>query len=839
MKLNSIVFFLFLSPFFNNLAVAQQEKQPLRDVLRTVEKQYSVSFTYSDENIEGVSIERLPANLSLAAALVFLNRQTGLLFTQLDNRFITISKPTVEKSISICGIIVDSETNEAIVGATIQCNDKIAISNQEGYFELSDLDLNSLLSIKSFGYELQSISTSALATRPCKPILLKLLSSLLKEVIITNYLTTGIRKKIDGSLSIQTRSLGILPGLTDPDVLFTIQSLPGIQSLNETVSNINVRGGTHDQNLVLWDGIKMYQQGHFFGLISAFNPYLTNEVNLVKNGTSAWLGDGVSSTIDIRSDDEVTKSFTGGAGINMIYVDLLAKIPISPKASVHLSTRRSIADIVETPTYNAYYDRAFRDTDVTNNSASDTISADEKFHFYDFSVKFLYDISDKDKLRVSFLQVHNSIDYKETEMVNSAPESKVSSLEQQNIATGISYSRLWNSNVRTSGQWYISKYNLNAVNFDILNDQRLIQENEVFDIGVRLDTRVSLSNHVDLLSGYQFFEIGISNLEDINNPIFYRLKKTVLRTHVLFSEASYSSPSNNTNIRLGVRGNLISEFGKILVEPRLAFNQKINEVISLELLGEVKSQTTTQIIDFQNDFLGVEKRRWVQANDSDIPVILSKQVSAGLHFHKNNFLVSLEGFAKWVDDIITSSQGFQNQFEFVRSIGSYQSVGLDFLINKRFSNINSWISYSFATNDYNFPALQPPDFPSNLDIRHRATGGVSYQSNHYDLSCGINWHTGRPFTEPSTPDSIIDNEINYQDPNTSRLDSYWRVDISANYKFKLSNRVRAIIGFSIWNVFNHDNVVDSYYQLSDANQLTFLQRSALDFTPNVMFRVEF
>ena len=102
----------------------------------------------------------------------------------------------------------------------------------------------------------------------------------LEEVVVTNYLTKGITKLNDGSTIVKPESFGILPGLIEPDILQTIQALPGVLSIDETVSNINIRGGTHDQNLFLWDGIKMYQSGHFFGLISAFNPYTTKQINV-------------------------------------------------------------------------------------------------------------------------------------------------------------------------------------------------------------------------------------------------------------------------------------------------------------------------------------------------------------------------------------------------------------------------------------------------------------------------------------------------------------------------------------------------------------------------------
>lgn len=829
-----------LSLYFGDAATAQQEKQPLREILQLIEQQFTVSFTFIDEIIQGVDIERPPENLGLNEVLDFLRQKTKLTFTQLDQRFITISKPIL-KYINICGVIIDKETGEKVIGATIQCDNNFISSNADGYFELNHLKEQSILHIKSIGYGTFSIAANEFVSSPCKTLQLSLQPSMLAEVIIDNYLTTGIRKMAEGSFSIQTKELGILPGLTESDVLFTIQSLPGIQSIDETVSNINVRGGTHDQNLLLWEGMKIYQQGHFFGLISAFSPYLTKEVNLIKNGTSTVFSDGVSSTIDIRSDDEVNKLFSGGAGLNMINADVYAKIPVSRKSSLHLATRRSIADVVETPTYREYYDRVFRGTEVGkyNSAKNDSVSTGKHFQFYDFSAKYLHDISDKDKLRVNFLQIHNSIDYTETETVNSVAESKVSSLEQQNIAAGISYSRLWNPKVRTTGQWYVSRYDLDAVNFDILNDQRLIQNNEVVDMGIKLDARINLSNQVDLFSGYQFFELGVSNLEDLNNPAFYRFKKTVLRTHVLFAETNYSSPSTNTTIRTGIRANLFNGFNQVRIEPRIALNQKINKNFSLELLGEMKSQTTTQIIDFQNDFLGVEKRRWVMANNQDIPIIKSKQLSAGIHFHKENFLIVLEGYGKWVDNIITSSQGFQNQFQFVRSTGRYKTTGIDFLINRRISKINSWISYSFAKSDFTFKKLIPPGFPNNLDIRHRVTWGVSYQSNHIDISSGINWRTGKPFTEPISENSVVNGEIQYQSPNSSRLQSYWRLDISAKYKFNLSKKILANAGVSVWNVLNYDNIIDSYYQINDIDQIDFFQRSALAFTPNIMFRVEF
>ncbi|HLT53770.1 MAG TPA: Plug domain-containing protein, partial [Flavobacteriaceae bacterium] len=179
----------------------------------------------------------------------------------------------------------------------------------------------------------------------------------LQEIVVTNYLTSGISLNNNGQIVLKPEKFGILPGLTEPDVLQTIQALPGVMSVDETISNINIRGGTHDQNLILWDGIKMYQSGHFFGMISAFNPYLTKDVEVSKNGTSAQYGDGISGVIDMQNADVLNHKFKAGLGINLIHADGFAKVPLTKNTEVQLSLRRSVTDLFTTPTYDAYFKR--------------------------------------------------------------------------------------------------------------------------------------------------------------------------------------------------------------------------------------------------------------------------------------------------------------------------------------------------------------------------------------------------------------------------------------------------------------------------------------------------
>ncbi|NNC49283.1 MAG: TonB-dependent receptor plug domain-containing protein [Flaviramulus sp.] len=662
----------------------------------------------------------------------------------------------------------------------------------------------------------------------------------LEEVIITNYLTTGITKLNDGSITIKPETFGILPGLIEPDVLQTIQALPGVLSNDETVSNINVRGGTHDQNLLLWDGIKMYQSGHFFGLISAFNPYITKRVNVYKNGTQAKYGDGISSIIDMRLPDDVDNVFKAGLGFNFINSDGYAKIPLSNKTELQLSARRSITDLINTSTYEQYFKRIFQDSDFSK-SKTNAISQNESFYFYDITTKFLYNISENDKLRFHFLNVNNSLNYDEQSTINDRNEALNSKLSQRNTAFSVTYSKDWSSKLSSTTQVYVTNYDLDATNYDIINDQRLIQENEVYDGSAKVDINYTPNHQFKINGGYQFTEVGISNLEDVNNPVFRSYIKEVIRSHAVYGETNFLSNNAKTRLNLGIRLNYINKFELFLAEPRLSFSQRFLNHFRFEVLGEFKSQTTSQIIDLQNDFLGIEKRRWVLSNHENIPVIKSKQLSAGLHYNKNKLLMSAEAYIKKANGITSRSQGFQNQFQFTNAIGSYKIKGIDILLNKQFNNIvSSWISYSYSNNNYEFNELNNGlPFPNNADIQHAITFAGTYTNNKIKLALGLNWHSGKPVTEPSKDDDPNDDVITYTNPNSSNLNDYLRADCSATYDFNISDNARATVGASLWNVLNKRNIINTYYTLDDDNIVNKVENESLGITPNVSFRVSF
>ena len=360
----------------------------------------------------------------------------------------------------------------------------------------------------------------------------------------------------------------------------------------------------------------------------------------------------------------------------------------------------------------------------------------------------------------------------------------------------------------------------------------------MYDGSAKFDINGIINDNFKINGGYQFTETGISNLEDVNNPNFRSYIKEVVRTHSVYAEGSFLSNSAKTKIIFGNRLNYFKKFKAILFEPRLSFSQRFLNSLRFELLGELKSQTTSQIIDLQNDFLGIEKRRWILSNNGDIPIIKSKQLSAGIHYNQNELLISAEAYIKKADGITTRSQGFQNQYQFIKETGGYDIKGIDFLINKQFNHIlSTWLSYSYTKNDYTFPALNNGlSFPNNADIRHAISMSGTYTYNKVKLAIGLNWHSGKPITQP-TDDTNNNNTISYEIPNSSRLDNYLRADCSVTYNFEIFETGHATIGASIWNILNKKNIINTYYSLDDNNMVSKVENQSLGITPNVSFRV--
>lgn len=834
------IFFCLYSIGYSQI---KENKIPLTQIIAKIEKQFDVKFSYAVEDVVNINLKSPSEKLNLTQTLAYLNANVLLNFKTLDNRYVTIS--VLNKTVTICGIISDSNSKTLLTGATIRTNSTAlrTVSNSKGQFKLDDIPLNAFVTISYIGYEEQIYTANELftTTENCNNILLKPSKEELNQVLITSFLTSGLQKYLDGSTVLNTKKFGILPGLIEPDILQSIQALPGIESTNESIANINVRGGTNDQNLMIWDNIKMYHSGHFFGLISAYNPNLTNKVEVIKNGTSAAYSDGVSSTILMHTNDKIGNAFSGGAGMNLISADAFLEIPLATNLELDISGRRSVTDLVNTPTFSNYFDRSFQDSEINSNSQG--INTNSDFYFYDYTAKLLFDSNDKQQFRANIIGINNALEYNEINS-NATTESKSSTLAQKNIGYGGSWNAKWNSTFSTEFIAYYSKYTIDAIDYRIANDQRLTEANEVLETGIKLNSNYTVSEQLKLLMGYQFTETGMLNQTTVKNPDYSSTKKDVLTSHAFYVETEYHK--NNSYLLIGARLNYFEKFKKLLVEPRINFRQQLTAAFALKLEGEFKNQTSTQIIDFEDNFLGVEKRRWVLVNNTTIPIANSKQASLGIGFKKEKLNIDLTAFYKIVDGITASNQGFYNNFQYETANGNYTNKGVEFLINKTTQKYSTWLSYTFSRNDYEFASFTPSEFPNNVDIRHSFSVGFNYTiTDNFKVSVGANWRNGQPYTTPVTGNETIKKgnttRVNYDAPNSQNLDNFMRLDTSLSYSFKLTKGIKANLNAGVINFTNENNTINRYYKVDPTNTEKTIQvdNKSLGITPNASLRINF
>ena len=353
-----------------------------------------------------------------------------------------------------------------------------------------------------------------------------------------------------------------------------------------------------------------------------------------------------------------------------------------------------------------------------------------------------------------------------------------------------------------------------------------------------------MSESFRLDTGYQFDEIGVTNADEINIPAFSRNIKEVLRTHVGIAQGAFQSLNHKTLLNFGLRLNYFEKFQHFKVEPRIQFNQTLLKNLTVEVLGEQKSQTLAQIIDLQQDFLGIEKRRWAIANEETIPIQKSNQISLGFTYENKNWLVVLDHFYKKVNGITAGSQGFQNQFEFIKAIGSYDIYGSEVLAQKNFKKMDVWMSYSFNHNRYRFDSLNTGEFPNNFELMHVVSSAIIYDCKNLKIALGSRWHSGKPITMPISNTLNLDNpenpEIHYDAPNSSRTAAYLQLNFSASKAWKLNTRTAIQTSISILNLSDKRNVINQFYRINtNDNSVAIANTYSLRRTPNLNVKISF
>ncbi len=661
-----------------------------------------------------------------------------------------------------------------------------------------------------------------------------LLQEQLQEVLIDCFVSKGI-KKSSNQIQLFPEKIEALPGVTDTDILLSLQQLPGVKSPNETASGLYVRGGSFDQNLILWDGIRMYHPGHLYGMISAFNPNISQTVDYQNKATDARYGERLSSLISIHSSDEIPTKTKVSAGLNALNADVYLQTPIvKNKLGLQLAGRKSFTQWWPSPTFNALANKVFQNTRFKD------FDEQNKFGFEDFTTKLNYKPNAKTDFSATAIWIDNQLDF-------STLENLTTQNQKMNI-TNQGYSFVWNQRysdrfsqrVLLHYSGYVFNYRKTKYPTETTFEQ-FVKRNRVTDSGAEISWKYKASDDLQFEAGYQLSGYDISHsFNSLNQDINIQLdqKQGFNRTHNLYLSAKYEF--KKWLFQTGLRYSRFSVLSSENFEPRIFLQRKLNASWTWQGSYEQKSQLVSQVRESIVNDLSLENYVWVLGDDQVYPLQKSHQYTSGLIYKTGSWVFDADFYYKTATGLTSLTFGFLNPFDFGTHQGQSFTKGIDVLIQKNTRLGRIWMTYSYQDSQNRFDGVNEEQyFPINADIKHALSLSFFRKWNRFSLTGGWFWHTGKPYSE-------LDSNNKVTGFNTQRLPVYHRFDVSGIYELAHQKHWSAKTGFSIYNLYNRKTLLGREYerQYATAGSLNTTQYKlqeyySLGFTPNIFVRFQF
>lgn len=826
----------------------QFKNAPLSEILTKIESDYNVRFSYKNELGGKYKINRDFKNTDLNHILTQLSEDLPINFQIINERYIAVKE--IDQSVTINGSLVDKHTQEPLMAGTIVNipQQKGCSSNQEGQFNLKNNQPGDTIAVRYIGYKTHKFRAENGSSNQSVKIEMEETLEQLEEVVV-DCERTGIHRKKDGEMFLSASDLKVLSASADSDFFGALQQLPGINNPNETNAYFNIRGGTPDHNLILWNGITIYQNSHFFGMISVFNPRQIAGLKVFRSGAGVEYGNRIAGVIDMQSNRRIPERLGGSLGINGNFVEGLLRVPLrKEKVGITVSARRSYGDLFSTPTFDKYYDRVFQNTIISENESveSNTTSSNTDFYFEDLAMNSNFKLSDNSNLYLNYLYSKNSLHHQFA--FDGIQENKYHLGMENHGLSLITETRMTNKLKHTFKADY-SSYELNY-SANIKSDQvdEPFKKNTIEKFGLEMEFLYQIDTYNKFKTGFQINELRVahnfdentkSKYSNSNNPILYT-SDGKLKFVSLFSEYQWNL-ENIFYLNFGIRLNGHKRYGKLSigVEPHLYARMQLTKSLYLKMNAGEKKQYLSQILEFNTYDFGLETQVWT-IMEQNFPILKSKQLMTGIHWEQDKYSFDMEFYHNKTSGLNSYSRAFQNREERF-SLGKSRTYGFDVHLKRKGKFSSYQLSYSYQDTEFNFPDMGDP-FPGNFEMKHSVSASSNWFWKKFQFSLIWNWHTGKPYT--SAHGFVeIDEEIfvNYDRYYSKRLPDYHRLDFNSSYRFSISKQTQMSLGFSVLNVYNHKCLLDRSYKVihGDWDSLQKLDNYSLGITPNVFLRIDF
>lgn len=790
---------------------------------------------------------------------------------------------------TLSGIIKDKLTGEALPFATIQIKETAVVvsTNADGHFTLSKVPSDTCVLIVSYiGYTKAEIFLNPDLPRRNFVLELSPTVTTLQDVsILASKENVSFSGKDQISvIKITPQLISSMPNIGEKDIMRSFQLMPGVSASNESSSGLYVRGGTPDQNLVIYDGFTVYHVDHLYGFFSAFNANALKDVQLYKGGFESRFGGRLSSVTEITGKDGNQKNFNLGGEISLLSLNVFTEIPVGERFSSVIAFRRSYKG----PIYNKLFKKFNGEDENSNNStlpppsgggpaggggggpsgggprppqANTTASS----FFHDLNGKFTFHPTDKDMLTLS---IFNGTDKLDNGNSLSAPSLAGGSSNLQvsttdlttygNIGGSFKWSRKWTdklygttivsySNFYSNRDQSSSRTSTNDSGEETTLKTGILEDNNLKDYTIKSDYQWDLFDFNQLQFGLFSTHFNIQYTYAQNDTSTILNKQNESRLTGAYLQHKFKLYSNRIMLIPGLRFSYFSAIPKAYYEPRLSLSASLTDRVTFKAATGKYYQFANRIT--REDILSGSKDFWLLSDDTTVPVSSAVHYIAGLSYETHDYLFSTEAYYKKINNITEYSLRFkagpggvsydENFFS-----GYGYAKGIEFLAQKKHGNFNGWVSYTLSEARSRFDIYADSYFPANQDVTHEFKIVTLFKYNRWDLSATWIYATGRPYTTPSGYYSITTVDGNTLDfftvtaKNGLRLPDYHRADFSVNYKLlteakeNMKRKEIGYIGFSLFNLYNRTNVWYKTYTI-DQQQLIETNVNYIGITPNI------
>lgn len=721
-----------------------------------------------------------------------------------------------DTQVTISGYFTDSDTGEPLLSANvIDLNSgKGAIANTYGFYSLTLPTDSVLLRFSYIGYEGQEMR---LLLKENLTLDVKLSASInLQTVEVTSDRGERIEQQTQMSQAeIPVAQIKRIPALLgEVDVLKTLQLLPGVQSGGEGTTGLYVRGGSPDQNLVLLDGVPVYNVSHLLGIFSVFNADALRNVTLTKGGFPARYGGRLSSVLEINMKEGNLKEWEGEGSIGIISSKLTVSGPLKKdKTSILVSGRRTYADLIAKPL-------------IKSAAAEDGSDIDLSLYFYDLNAKLQHKVNDNHRL---FLSFYSGADVFGTE-IKDGEDTFGGGTDWGNI---ISAAR-WNWQIspklflNTTATYSRYEINVDALADDGIDDFRARYVSGIYDFGGKVDF-----DYIPNPDHYLRFGGGWTN--HTYRPGAVSLKAgtegeinldTLVGSQVDYSNEFYAYLEDDFRFgALKVNAGLhFSAFGVndelyTSLQPRLGLRYLLKNDLSVK----ASFSTMQQYINLlTSEALSLPTDLWVPSTDRVLPQ-QSWQIAAGVaKTYDDEYEVSLEAYYKQMKNVVSFREGasfflgIEDDWENKVTQGDGEAYGLELFIQKKRGRFTGWIGYTLSWNWRQFDEINSGNrFPFRYDRRHDLSVVGNYNlSDRVWLSGAFVFGTGNAVSLPTFQYETAqrdDQRFFYNptveagvDKNSFRMTNYHRLDLSISFRKKKKWGERTwVIG--AYNAYWHRN----------------------------------